>query len=85
LELTEDDAAEDTYTGDQVVLDEFVREFLVLELPMMPVRSDLRSEARPAIPAAPDPSDDSDSCHGVDPRLRPLAEIASRLSKKTKE
>jgi uncharacterized protein len=85
FELSEDDAAEDTYQGDHIELDAFVREFLLLELPMMPLRSDLRSEERPAIPPAPETAIGSDSPPRVDPRLRPLAEIASRLRKTTKE
>lgn len=76
-ELSEQDAAEDVYYGDAVELDGFVREFLLLELPMMPLRSDLRSEERPAIPPTPETSEK------VDPRLQPLAEIARRLGKKS--
>jgi uncharacterized protein len=85
FELSEDDAADDTYQGDHIELDGFVREFLLLELPMMPLRSDLRSEERPAIPPAPETAIGSESSPRVDPRLRPLAEIASRLRKTTKE
>jgi uncharacterized metal-binding protein YceD (DUF177 family) len=84
IELTDQDAADDTYSGDKVDLEPYVREFLLLELPMMPLRSDLRSEERPAIPPTPESSDGSESARPVDPRLRPLAEIASRL-RKTKE
>src|SRR5690606_12670879 len=54
-ELSEDDAARDTYTGDQIVLDDFLREFILLELPMLPLREDLREvpfEANPPLPAA---------------------------------
>ena len=83
-ELTLEDAAEDFYQGEQLELDDFVREFLVLELPMMPLRSDLRFEERPAIPATPE-SRLGDHADAIDPRLRPLAEIASRLKKSTKE
>ena len=41
--LADDESARDTYAGDQVVLDPFLREFILLELPMFPLRSDLRS------------------------------------------
>jgi len=85
VELSEDDAAEDTYRGDHIELDELVREFLVLELPMKPLRSDLRSAERPAIPPTLETSGGSESSPAIDPRLRPLAEIASRLRKTTKE
>lgn len=83
-ELTLEDAAEDFYHGEQIDLDEVVREFLILELPMMPLRSDLRIEGRPAISATPGATL-SDDAEFIDPRLRPLAEIASRLKKTTKE
>jgi uncharacterized protein len=84
VELTLEDAAEDFYHGEQIDLDEVVREFLILELPMMPLRSDLRIEGRPAISATPGATL-SDDAEFIDPRLRPLAEIASRLKKTTKE
>jgi uncharacterized metal-binding protein YceD (DUF177 family) len=84
VELSLEDAAEDVYHGETIELDTLVREFLILELPMMPLRSDLRFEEMPAISATPGVtvSDDADR---IDPRLRPLAEIASRLKKPTKE
>lgn len=52
-ELTEEDAAVDTYAGEQVVLDDFIREFIVLEFPMFPLREDLRSDAARASSALP--------------------------------
>lgn len=75
-ELNERDAATDTYSGDSVVLDDFVREFIVLELPMFPVRQDLPSAPGPAIAA---PHSDAGEERPIDPRLMPLAAIASRL------
>jgi uncharacterized protein len=83
--LTDELAAGDCYDGEQVVLDDFLREFLLLELPMIVRRSDLPlaedAAIRPpsgseeaALRAAPDP----------DPRLLPLAAIADRL-RQTKE
>lgn len=81
--LGDDDAAHDTYDGEKVVLDRFVREFLVLELPMVPLREDLRSEASPAIERPPERADATRSTRdSVDPRLAPLAAIASRLRDK---
>ena len=75
-------AAQDTYDGEQVVLDSFVREFILLDLPMTPLRSDLPLAEDAAI--AP-PSGSADSAAGteqtVDPRLAPLAAIAHRLRK----
>ena len=76
--LADDESARDTYAGDQVVLDPFLREFILLELPMFPLRSDLRSVEDAGIGGAlsttavpPNPP--------VDARLAPLAAIASRL------
>lgn len=74
--LSDEDAARDTYSGERVVLDSFVREFLLLELPMSVTRSDL---PRADNPASPPPSGGPDEAEAVDPRLAPLAEIASRL------
>jgi uncharacterized metal-binding protein YceD (DUF177 family) len=71
-ELTTETAGADTYQGEQVVLDEYFREFLLLDLPMV-VRKDLNSEPAPAI--APPPAE----ARPLDPRLAPLAEIADRL------
>jgi uncharacterized metal-binding protein YceD (DUF177 family) len=71
-ELTPETAGADTYSGEQVVLDEYFREFLLLDLPMV-VRKDLNSEPAPAI--APPPAE----ARPLDPRLAPLAEIADRL------
>jgi uncharacterized metal-binding protein YceD (DUF177 family) len=81
--LSDDDAALDTYEGDRVVLDAFLAEFLVLELPMFVVREDLRSEATPAIERDPEPANTGGGeRETVDPRLAPLAAIASRLRQK---
>ena len=78
-ELLDEDAARDTYEGSEVVLDPFVREFILLELPLFPKRSDLPLSETPAIPRAPE----ADRSEGpVDPRLLPLAELKSRLGQK---
>jgi uncharacterized metal-binding protein YceD (DUF177 family) len=81
-ELSESEAGRDTFSGDLVVLDDFVREFILLELPMYPRRSDLPSPGDAASAPAPEPAGSA----AIDPRLRPLAEIAKRLaSDKRKE
>lgn len=81
--LADDEAALDTYDGEKVVLDGFVREFLLLELPLFPLREDLRSEATPATDVPPDPAPEGRTPREtVDPRLAPLAAIASRLREK---
>jgi uncharacterized protein len=78
--LGNNEAARDTYSGEEVVLDGFLREFILLELPMFPLRSDLRLAEDAGIdgallaPAAP-------AGRPLDARLAPLADIASRLQK----
>ncbi|HEX2730756.1 MAG TPA: DUF177 domain-containing protein [Polyangiaceae bacterium] len=74
--LSDDEAAEDTFSGETLVLDRFVREQVLLELPMFPLRSDLRSGASPANGAAPQIPDRGAA---VDPRLAPLRAIADRM------
>lgn len=78
-ELTQAEAGQDSYSGDEVVLDEFVREFLLLELPMV-VHKDLPTDQAPGI--APPPAPESAAEGRVDPRLAPLAAIAERLRAK---
>jgi uncharacterized metal-binding protein YceD (DUF177 family) len=75
--LDEHAVAQDTFEGSQIELDSFFREFLVLELPMFPRRSDLPSSEGPAIGP---PSAESDGQEpAIDPRLQPLAALRSRL------
>jgi len=71
----------DTYDGETVVLDAFVREAILLELPNFP----LCSEACPGIP----PSTGGRAAHAgldgrggkpIDPRLAPLKAIQAKLS-----
>jgi uncharacterized protein len=73
----EEDGAEeadvDTYEGDEVVLDRFVREAILLESPTFPLCSEACEGIRPA----------SESASGeggavTDPRLLPLLELAKR-------
>lgn len=96
-ELTSLDAAQDTFEGEQIVLDSFLREFIVLELPMFPVRQDLPSlpvDARASAPGSrkePGGSDPTpaparaDAESTVDPRLAPLAELKDRLRQQKKQ
>lgn len=79
-ELDVTTAARDTYDGSQIELDPFFREFLMLELPMFPRRSDLPSPEEPAIGAPPSVSDGQEPA--IDPRLQPLAALRSRLREK---
>jgi len=75
-ELTSEDVAADTYKGEEIVLDGFVREFILLEIPPYPRRSDLPSpeesiSSRPLAGASEE--------RPIDPRLAPLAGIAQKL------
>lgn len=75
-ELSTEDAAADTYNGEEIVLDGFLREFILLEIPPYPRRSDLPSpeegiSSRPLAGASEE--------RPIDPRLAPLAGIAQKL------
>ena len=78
--LSDELAAQDSYDGERVVLDPFIREFILLDLPMNVVRTDLPPGADAAIGPPSQPSDTSRAAEQpLDPRLAPLAAIASRL------
>jgi len=66
------------------VLDEYIRESILLELPMVPLRSDLRDIDNPAIPRPPEDANNGTG-NRIDPRLAPLAELVGRLKHDTKE
>jgi uncharacterized metal-binding protein YceD (DUF177 family) len=74
-ELPKETAAQDQYNGEEVVLDQFVREFILLELPMSPMRTTLPNEPEPARSDAQSPPGEP----AVDPRLLPLLAIKNRL------
>jgi uncharacterized metal-binding protein YceD (DUF177 family) len=74
-------AARDEYEGDHVELDGFVREHLLLELPLFPVKSDLPFEPAPATDPRPDEAEEET----VDPRLAPLAALARQLQRTREE
>ena len=76
-ELSAEDAAHDTFKGEEIVLDGFFREFILLEIPPYPRRSDLPSpeESISSRPLA----DPKVEAKPLDPRLAPLLGIASRL------
>jgi uncharacterized metal-binding protein YceD (DUF177 family) len=77
VELSVEDAARDTFSGEEIVLDEFVREFILLEIPPYPRRSDLPS-AEESLSSRPLDGTASGS-RPVDPRLAPLQGILERL------
>jgi uncharacterized protein len=72
--LSAEEAARDEYSGETLELDAYVREHLLLELPLFPVRSDLPFESEAATNTPPD-----ESGAAPDPRLAPLAALASQL------
>ena len=80
-QLSAELAARDEYEGDNVELDSFVREHLLLELPLFPVKSDLPFEPPPATDPRPDEAEEET----VDPRLAPLAALAKQLQRTREE
>jgi uncharacterized protein len=68
-----------TYAGETVVLDDFLRDELVLEIPMIP----LCSEDCPGIdaPSAHAPTNLSDGQPSIDPRLAPLLRLKTNHKK----
>jgi len=80
VELLEKDADLDTYEGDEVVLDRFVREAVLLESPIFPLCSEACEGIRPA--EAGDPSARTGGPAVNDPRLLPLLELAKRRTTK---
>ena len=75
-ELSEEEAAQDTYSGERIVLDRFLREFILLDLPLFPLHPN-------SSPAISPPSSEPDDAEGSprDPRLAPLAALAGRMRK----
>jgi uncharacterized protein len=71
-ELTAEDADVITYDGETVVLDDLVRDELLLGIPMIP----LCSESCPGI--RPERSE-GDGVENIDPRLRPLLGLKNKL------
>jgi uncharacterized protein len=80
-QLTAELAARDEYDGENVELDAFVREHLLLELPLFPVRSDLPFDPAPATDPRPDEAEEET----VDPRLAPLAALARQMQRTREE
>jgi len=83
LELEGEDLDRGYYEGHELVLDELVREHLVIEAPMQPLCSpDCQGIAIPdrVLPK----SQDFGGGGAVDPRLSPLNELKAKLSDNTK-
>lgn len=75
-EIGPGEAEIDVFDGENVVLDDFIREAIVLELPNFP----LCSETCPGIGAGPAPADEAHE--KLDPRLAPLRALQEKLAKK---
>jgi len=76
-EFSSEDADVDVYDGETVVLDSFVREAILLEMPIFP----LCSESCPGIrPASPE-SVEGGEAPPIDPRLAPLGALQAKLAK----
>jgi uncharacterized protein len=73
-ELTDEEADTLPFDGETVVLDDLVRDELVLEVPMIP----LCSEDCPGMGAAPE---EGSGEKPLDPRLAPLLDFAARKTK----
>jgi uncharacterized protein len=74
VELSSEDVERDTFDGETIVLDAFIREAILLELPNFP----LCSEACPGI--RPGPAESAPEAERVDPRLAPLGALRARLA-----
>lgn len=75
VELTPEELDREFFSGDRIVLDDLVREHLLLEVPIQP----LCSEECPGIPvpaAVAGPADLRQVGQGVDPRFAPLLALA---------
>lgn len=77
-ELTDEEADTLPFNGETVVLDDLVRDELVLGVPMIP----LCSEACPGMSPAPDREEGkADEAKPIDPRLAPLLAFSARKPK----
>ncbi len=76
-EFASEDAEVDVYDGDTVVLDGFIREAILLEMPIFP----LCSEACPGIRPASLEAVKGGAPPPIDPRLAPLGALRAALSK----
>jgi len=78
LDLDSDDVDRVPFVGNELILDDLVREHLLLETPMQPLCSpDCRGIQVPER-VRPRPEDFGGS--GIDPRLRPLQQLRGKLS-----
>jgi uncharacterized protein len=78
-EFGSEEAELDTYDGETIILDDFIREALILELPNFPLCSEACPGIRPVEPAAEVGS--GGGSDRIDPRLAPLSALRAALAK----
>lgn len=76
-EFTSEEADTLGYDGETVVLDDLVRDELLLEIPMIPLCSEACTGMSPA-PGEPQARSEDGQDRGIDPRLAPLLQFRSR-------
>lgn len=77
-EFSAEEADADVYEGEEVVLDGFVREAILLEEPIFPLCSDACEGIRPP----PSPGEAEGATHAPDPRLSRIAELLAKQESK---
>lgn len=78
LELTPEDLDREFFTGEQIVLDDIVREHLLLEVPIQPLCT-VECPGIPVPAAVAGPRDLRDvGPGGIDPRLAPLLKLVGK-------
>ena len=79
-EFSPDDPDHETFSGDEIRLDDLVREHLVLELPMQPIcREDCPGIPVPESIRGPKHLDGHEDAPDLDPRLTPLLAMSKRV------
>jgi uncharacterized protein len=81
-DLSPEELAREFYSGEDIVLDEVVRDAIILEVPMQPLcREDCPGIAVPDHVRPPADFGERKSADGVDPRLSGLKALADQLKK----
>lgn len=84
--VTPDELDREFYSGDEIELDEIIREHLILEVPMQPLcAADCPGIEIPEHVRPPADFGQGGRNGGPDPRLTPLQELAARLKKEPEE
>ncbi len=84
LELSQEDLEVTFFSGDQIVLDDFVRETVLLEVPMRLVCNDGCDSEHVRKYLGDDP-DNPEPKEKIDPRLAPLMEMMAAMKRGQKE